>query len=180
MTGRSVGRGAATIEDGLAATSVRGVHGLQPVSPADVPDLREFLARADLTLSGLDATTVRLWLLRDADGFVLGSTGYEVSESGVDVLMRSVAVDPEVRARGMGLRLAQFGLDEAARAGARRAWLFSRRSGPFWQRLGFVPANRDDLATTLPNTHQVRLFEATGQLHREVAWSRPLSEASVA
>ena len=145
-----------------------------------MPDLREFLTRADLTLSGLDAPTVRLWLLRDADGVVLGSTGYEVSESGLDVLIRSVAVDPELRARGLGLRLAQFALDDAARAGARRAWLFSRRSGPFWQRLGFAPANRDDLATTLANTHQVRLFEATGQLHRVVAWSRPLSEASVA
>jgi N-acetylglutamate synthase-like GNAT family acetyltransferase len=156
------------------------VHGLLPVSPTDVPDLREFLTRADLTLSGLDAPTVRLWLLRDADGLVLGSTGYEVSESGLDVLIRSVAVDPERRARGLGLRLAQFALDEAARTGARHAWLFSRRSGPFWQRLGFTPANRDDLATTLANTHQVQLFEATGQLHREVAWSRPLSEASVA
>lgn len=30
------------------------------------------------------------------------------------------------------------------------------------------------LATVLPETHQVRLFEETGQLHSEVAWSRPL------
>jgi N-acetylglutamate synthase-like GNAT family acetyltransferase len=102
------------------------VHGLLPLRPADVPDLREFLTRADLTLSGLDAPTVRLWLLRSADGLVQGSTGYEVSESGRDVLIRSVAVDPELRAHGLGLRLAQFALDDAARSGARCAWLFSR------------------------------------------------------
>ena len=156
------------------------MHGLLPLAPSDVSDLRVFLTRADLTLSGLDAPTVRLWLLRGADGLVQGSTGYEVSDSGRDVLIRSVAVDPDLRANGLGLRLAQFALDEAARSGARHAWLFSRRSGPFWQRLGFTPADRDDLATTLGNTHQVQLFAETGQLQREVAWSRPLSEASVA
>lgn len=156
------------------------MHGLLPLGPDDVSDLREFLTRADLTLSGLDAPTVRLWLLRDPNGLVQGSTGYEVSDSGHDVLIRSVAVDAAARANGLGLRLAQFALDEAARSGARRAWLFSRRSGPFWQRLGFTPANRDDLAATLSNTHQVQLFAETGQLQREVAWSRPLSEANVA
>lgn len=109
-----------------------------------------------------------------------GSTGYEVSDSGRDVLIRSVAVDLALRANGLGLRLAHFALDEAGRSGAQRAWLFSRRSGPFWQRLGFTPANRDDLAATLSNTHQVQLFAETGQLQREVAWSRPRLEANVA
>lgn len=156
------------------------MQGLLPLSPNDVSDLRDFLTRADLTLSGLDAPTVRLWLLRDTDGLMQGSTGYEVSDSGLDVLIRSVAVDPALRWNGLGLRLAQFALDEAARAGAQRAWLFSRRSGPFWKRLDFTPANRDDLAATLSNTHQVQLFAETGQLQREVAWSRPLSEANVA
>lgn len=152
------------------------MDGLLAVRPADVPDLRDLLVRADLTLSGLDAPTVRLWLLRDADGHVQGSTGYEVSARGRDVLIRSVAVDPALRAQGWGRRLAQFALDEAARSGAHRAWLFSRRSGPFWQRLGFTPADRDELAATLHDTSQVRSFEASGQLQREVAWSRPLGE----
>jgi N-acetylglutamate synthase-like GNAT family acetyltransferase len=98
-----------------------------------------------------------------------------VSQDGRDVLVRSVAVDPALRAHGLGRRLAQFALDTAMHAGAERAWLFSRRSGPFWQRLGFQPADRDDLAATLRNTHQVRLFQQTGQLGREVAWSRSLT-----
>lgn len=51
---------------------------------------------------------------------------------------------------------------------------FSRRSGPFWQSLGFEPADRDELAAALADTQQVRLFQRTGQLSREVAWSREL------
>lgn len=55
-----------------------------------------------------------------------------------------------------------------------RAWLFSRRSGPFWQKLGFAAADRGDLEEALPDAHQVVLFARTGQLDREVAWSRAL------
>jgi N-acetylglutamate synthase-like GNAT family acetyltransferase len=65
-------------------------------------------------------------------------------------------------------------VDEARAAGAGRAWLFSRRSGPFWQKLGFALADRDELAAALPDAHQVVLFAQSGQLDREVAWSRAL------
>lgn len=142
---------------------------LVALRPADLIGLVGFLTRADLTLTGLDAETVRLWLLRDDDGQVQGSAGYELSENGQHALVRSVAVDPGRRRHGLGLQLARFALDRAAAEGAGRAWLFSRRSGPFWQRLDFEPADRDVLARVLAGTHQVQLFQRTGQLEREVA-----------
>ncbi|HEY3686343.1 MAG TPA: GNAT family N-acetyltransferase [Streptosporangiaceae bacterium] len=148
---------------------------MTPLAPADVPDLTDFLTRSDLTLSGLDAPTTRLWLLRDADGTVRGSTGYELAEDGQNALIRSVAVDPTLRGRGQGLNLARFALAQASAEGATHAWLFSTRSGPFWQRLGFTPADRSQLAKLLATTHQVRHFHQTGQLDREIAWSRPLT-----
>lgn len=147
---------------------------LEPLAPAAVPDLLTFLTLADLTLSGLDDPGVRLWLLRGEDGSVLGCTGYELSEDHAHVLVRSVAVAPDRRGRGWGERLAGEALDRATAEGARTAWLFSRRSGPFWQRLGFAAADRQRLAEVLGSTHQVRLFRSTGQLDREVAWARPL------
>lgn len=137
--------------------------------------LTQFLKEADLTLSGLDDPGVLVWIDRAEYGAVVGSTGFELSADREHALIRSVAVHPDARRGGYGTRLAQFALDEAARQGARSAWLFSRRSGPFWQRLGFQPADREELAAALPDTHQVRLFTQTGQLEREVAWSRPLN-----
>ena len=148
--------------------------GLRPVGSDDLPELIEFLTIADLTLSGLDSPTVRLWVSRDAQGAIVASTGFELADSGSDALIRSVAVSPDSRGLGWGLELARFALDAAADAGAGRAWLFSRRSGGFWQKLGFEPADRSALARALASTHQVRLFAETGQLAREVAWSRPL------
>ena len=70
--------------------------------------------------------------------------------------------------------MARFALARASEEGATHAWLFSRRSGPFWQGLQFVRADRYELATVLADSHQVRLFRRTGQLDREIAWSRPI------
>ena len=147
---------------------------LSSVTPSDVDDVRAFLAEADLTLAGLDAEGVRLWVDRSDDGEVVGSTGFELSRDGKEALIRSVAVAGARRAGGEGTRLAQFAIAEAAAVGATRAWLFSRRSGPFWQKLGFVPADRHELAAVLPEAEQVRLFIESGQLEREVAWARDL------
>ncbi|MBF4588316.1 GNAT family N-acetyltransferase [Curtobacterium sp. VKM Ac-2887] len=145
-----------------------------PVMNDDVQELRAFLSEADLTIAGFDSTAVRVWVERDHDGKIVGSAGYEASADGADVLIRSVAVSSARRAAGAGTRLARFALEEAAGSGATRAWLFSRRSGPFWQKLGFGPADRGQLAAVLSDTQQVRLFTKTGQLEREMAWMRDL------
>lgn len=142
---------------------------------SDIAQLTVFLRAADLTLSGLDAPTVRLWIERDEADTIVGSAGYELSVDGAHALIRSVAVDPRQRSRGRGSALAVHALTRAAGEGATTAWLFSRRSGPFWQGLGFVSADREELASVLADSHQVRSFRATGQLAREAAWSRPLS-----
>lgn len=167
--GAGPGHGSATAE-----CLTEGVD-LERCGPDDIEALTAFLGEVDLTRSGLDAASVRLWLAHDGTGVIVGSTGYEISGDGDHALIRSVAVSADQRSRGRGSALATFALARAAEEGARRAWLFSRRSGPFWQSLGFEPADRDELAEVLADTHQVRLFRQTGQLGREVAWSRPLA-----
>lgn len=148
---------------------------LNPHDPRDVDVLTAFLKEVDLTLSGLGAPGVRLWVERDESGAIVGSTGYELSADGRAALIRSVAVSPSHRARGRGTFLARFAIERAAEEGALHAWLFSRRSGPFWQRLGFVPADCEELAELFAHTHQVRMFRETGRMAIEVAWSRAIS-----
>lgn len=161
--------GARRMSDNRSVTVVRA-------SLDDVDDLRGFLRDVDLTLAGLGEPTVQLWIERDTDGEIVGSTGFERSEDRSHALIRSVAVAPRHRTAGTGSRLARYAMDHARAAGATRAWLFSRRSGPFWQKLGFTSADRNELAAALPDAHQVRLFVETGQLEREVAWSQRLGD----
>ncbi|MER5391624.1 GNAT family N-acetyltransferase [Saccharopolyspora sp. NPDC002686] len=168
MPAKDVGR---TEVERIASSLVR-------VEDEHVAGLTAFLQDVDLTLSALDSPDVFLWIDRDGTGRITGSTGFELSADRRHALIRSVAVHPSARRAGYGSALARFALGAAAREGARSAWLFSRRSGPFWQKLGFVHANRDELAAVLPDAHQVRLFVESGQLQREVAWSRRLDHAS--
>ena len=161
----------------LLWVSISGVS-FEPVAPIHVNVLRDFLSEVDLTLAGLDDPAVRLWIERDVDGRIIGSTGYELSSDRMNALVRSVAVAPAHRTAGAGTRLAKFALMDAACCGATRAWQFSRRSGPFWQKLGFQAADREELALVLPHANQVRLFTESGQLEREIAWSRPLDDLS--
>jgi N-acetylglutamate synthase-like GNAT family acetyltransferase len=146
-----------------------------PVDASGVNALREFLAEADLTTSGLDAPGARYWVIRDERGAVVGSTGFELSPTASDALIRSVAVASDARAAGLGTELARFAIEAARASGAARAWLFSRRSGPFWQKLGFERVPTQSLAESLGGTAQVALFTKTGQLEREVGWVRTLS-----
>jgi N-acetylglutamate synthase-like GNAT family acetyltransferase len=147
----------------------------EPVDPSGVGALRDFLAEADLTTSGLDAPGARYWVVRDERGRLVGSTGFELSPTASDALIPSVAVASGARTAGLGTELARFAIDEARDAGAGRAWLFSRRSGPFWQKLGFERVPTEALADALGDTAQLQLFTETGQLAREVAWVRTLS-----
>lgn len=143
---------------------------MRRVTAADLPLVERFLVDADLTVAGLATTT--LWVDEDATGAIASTTGFELV--GQHALIRSVAVRPDLRGSGLGLRNAAFAIVEAQLAGARTAWLFSRRSGPFWQKLGFWRAPTDELVDALGETAQVQLFLETGQIAGEVAWRRLL------
>jgi N-acetylglutamate synthase-like GNAT family acetyltransferase len=147
---------------------------LTPLRSEHVAALEQFLGDADLTTSGLNSPSVRIWVEHDEHGRITASTGFEVSADGKHALIRSVAVDASQRRLGTGTQLAEFALERAAESGAQTAWLFSRRSGPFWRGLGFDSADRDLLASHLADAHQVRLFLESGRMATEVAWSRQL------
>lgn len=140
----------------------------------DIGDLSDFLRTVDLTLAGLDDPAAHLWVDRAAGGEIIGTAGFELSSDGRHALIRSVAVSRKHRRSGTGSELARHAIEQAKLAGARRAWLFSRRSGPFWQKFGFVSADPNDLVDALPLARQVQLFKESRQIEREVAWSRDL------
>ncbi|SDM41750.1 GNAT family N-acetyltransferase [Allokutzneria albata] len=120
---------------------------LQRVRADDVPTLKAFLSEVDLTLSGLHAPTVRLWVERSADGKVVGSTGYEISEDGRHALVRSVGVSPSMRSSGRGSDLARFAFDRAAEEGAHQVCLF-QQTGQFDREVAWSRSLVEDALAT--------------------------------
>jgi N-acetylglutamate synthase-like GNAT family acetyltransferase len=143
-----------------------------PVSRGDAFELKEFLLAADLSVDGIGEPEVHVWVDLDADGRIVGSTGFELD--GQDALLRGIAVHSTLADTGRRIELARFALDRATSIGATRAWLLGRRAGALWQQLGFEPANIADLEEALASTHPVRSLAASSQLAYQTAWSRPL------
>jgi N-acetylglutamate synthase-like GNAT family acetyltransferase len=83
------------------------------------------------------------FLVNEDKGRVLGCVALE--RYGQDLAeIRSLAVDPEIRGRGRGVRLLEFALAEARRIGV--AKLFAVTHAPeFFARQGFTPTPRPSL-----------------------------------
>jgi N-acetylglutamate synthase-like GNAT family acetyltransferase len=130
-----------------------------------------------LTLSGLEAHAIlepssRYWLALDAQSQVLGVIGLEYGNQ--VVLMRSAAVDPRARKRGIGSALMDWALESARGEGYRAVYLFSTDAGAYWTRQGFEEVPVSELVAVLPSSPQVLHYDQIGWLPTEIAWRRPL------
>ena len=73
----------------------------------------------------------------------MGAAGVEVY--GGAGLLRSVAVDPDWRGRGLGQRLTEERLRWAAARGLGTVYLLTTTAAGFFPRLGFAPVARDEV-----------------------------------
>lgn len=99
-----------------------------------------------LKAEALPPLQVREWLasfwVLEASGRVVGCAGIE--RYGESVVLRSVAVTPELRGTGEGMRLVRHALDSAIAGGAARAYLFTASGAGFFARFGFETCDIED------------------------------------
>jgi N-acetylglutamate synthase-like GNAT family acetyltransferase len=115
---------------------------------ADVPALESFIAR--FTSDGTLLPRTRANLLSHLRDFRLARAGGEVVGCGALQLVnarlaevRSVAVHPDWRGGGLGSRIVEVLLEDAARLGVTQAFCLTRRQH-FFARLGFEPVPKED------------------------------------
>ncbi len=139
---------------------------------ADVPAVRACLVASGLSTAGVGADDVRLAVLEDRQGRIVGVTGFE--GGGPDALLRSVAVAPALRRHGLGRMLAEAACERAAALpDVERLWVLDAGSGAFWQRLGFRLVPTTELMAALPHAWQVVALVESGDIERQIAWTRP-------
>jgi amino-acid N-acetyltransferase len=101
------------------------------------------LERTALPPDGLDEQFGEAYAVAVADGEIVGAAGVEVYGSAG--LLRSVAVDPAWRGRGLGQRLSEERLSWAAARGLDTVYLLTTTAADFFPRLGFVPVPREEV-----------------------------------
>jgi N-acetylglutamate synthase-like GNAT family acetyltransferase/predicted O-methyltransferase YrrM len=123
------------------------------VQPADLPGVSALLETAGLDAAGLTAGNVRTFAMADASG-TAASVAIEV-ENGA-VLLRSLAVRPDLRGRGLGEALLEHALEQARQEGATEAFLLTETAASFFAGRGWTAVDRDVVDARFPESEQVR------------------------
>lgn len=121
----------------------------------DLPEIRALLRACDLRDEDVgEAGQVFLIARRGLE--LTGCIGVEVH--GQDALLRSFAVSPACRGRGVGAALHDLAVKEARALGVRRLFLLTSTVRERAARSGFKDFPREDLPASIRDGAQVRLL----------------------
>jgi N-acetylglutamate synthase-like GNAT family acetyltransferase len=130
--------------------SVGATIRIRAATPDDVALVTALLTQNSQSAHGVLAPGSRYWLAENANGDPIGAVGLEFGSPA----------------------LTEHALEIAVQLGCAVVYLFSTGAGDFWSGLGFRQVPVPELVAALPNTPQVRHYEALGSLEEEVAWRR--------
>jgi N-acetylglutamate synthase-like GNAT family acetyltransferase len=122
-----------------------------PLARLDLTAPREALRDAGLPADDLDADGVTLYAFEEG-GVIVGYGGLEIV--GDDALVRSIVVDPAQRRRGVGRRIVEQVLVNAARCGVRRAFLLTTDARAYFEAFGFAVIDRKEAPPAILATRQ--------------------------
>lgn len=127
---------------------------LRPADPDDLAACAALLRRCALPIGGLERAFPGGYVVAVADGAVVGCAGVEGhGEAG---LLRSVAVAPEARGRGLGERLTRSRIDHARVQRLAALWLLTTTAPAYFSRLGFRVVDRGDAPAQLAASAEFR------------------------
>jgi arsenate reductase len=118
----------------------------------DDPGLVGALQSAGLPIDDLIEPGRTFFAYRTPAGDLVGFGGYEAL--GKQALLRSVVVLPEWRAKAIGRNLVALLQRRAFDEGAREAWVLTSAAAPFFEKIGFKPAARDNAPAAILATRQ--------------------------
>ena len=128
-------------EQGNALTRRRAGVLARPASPVDRDAVLALLQRCELPTAGVGDRFPHGYVVAlESDGSVIGVAGVE--EHGQHGLLRSVAVDPAARGRGIAERLLDACVEWARAMGKETLYLLTTTADGYFARHGFEPVER--------------------------------------
>lgn len=132
-----------------------GVDGIvvREATSADLQGASRLLEASRLPLHGV-VEAFGHFVVAEEGGRLVGVAGLEVY--GQDGVLRSVAVDPALRGRGVGARLSERVIADARGAGLRRVYLLTTTAETYFPRHGFRIIPREDAAPEVQGSVEFR------------------------
>jgi amino-acid N-acetyltransferase len=124
---------------------------LRPATPADLPGIERLLTASSLPLAGV-ADALPGFTVAESDGEIVGTAALAACCD--DALLRSVAVAPEWRSRGLGRALVTRAIAEAEARGLRALYLLTTTAEHYFPSFGFRQVTRDEVPAEIRATDE--------------------------
>lgn len=108
----------------------------------DLQAIRDLLTASGLPIAGLEDHWKTFVVAHDGDKVVAcgGAEAYQFA-----ALIRSIAVEPEYRSKGLGRRIVRQLLDRLASRGLREFYLLTTTAEEYFKKRGFKTIDRDEV-----------------------------------
>ncbi len=124
---------------------------VRAATPADYPAVERLLTASDLPLAGV-RDALDDFVVAEANGDIVGVAGLEICCD--DALLRSVAVRPERRSKGVGRAVVTRAIANAEARGFRALYLLTTTAEHYFPSFGFKAIRREDVPADVRATHE--------------------------
>ena len=136
----------------MATTTIPGAT-LRPARSSDLPAIERLLTEAGLPLAGV-AEALETFTVAESERELVGVAGLEVCCD--NALLRSVAVTPEWRSRGLGRTLVTHVISDATARGLRSLYLLTTSAERYFPSFGFRQITREEVPADVRETEEFR------------------------
>jgi N-acetylglutamate synthase-like GNAT family acetyltransferase len=126
---------------------------LRPAHASDLPSIERLLTTSQLPLAGV-ADSLPGFVVAESDGAIVGTAALEVCCD--NALLRSVAVAPEWRSRGLGRALVTRVIADAEARGLRALYLLTTTAEHYFPSFGFQEVARSEVPGDVQGTEEFR------------------------
>lgn len=136
-----------------ATTDSTSAAMLRAARTEDLPGIEQLLTASGLPVAGV-ASALGGFVVAESGGSIVGTAALEVCQN--DALLRSVAVAPEWRSRGLGRALVTRVIANAESQGLRALYLLTTTAEHYFPSFGFQPVTRAAVPAEVQGTVEFR------------------------
>jgi amino-acid N-acetyltransferase len=118
-----------------------------------MPAVEDLLTKASLPVEGVKKA-IGLFVVAEHNGKVVGVAGVE--RCGDFGLLRSVAVDPAVRSRGVGAAMTEWLIADSEASGIRALYLLTTTAEDYFPSFGFEKMARDSVPAEIKESSEFK------------------------
>lgn len=124
---------------------------IRAARPTDLPAIERLLTTSQLPLAGV-GESLPGFVVAESAGTIVGTAAIEVCRD--NALLRSVAVAPEWRSRGLGRALVTRVIADAEARGLRALYLLTTTAEHYFPSFGFQQIPRDQVPADVQDTEE--------------------------